>query len=235
MTPGWDSFLTPEDRELLRRTRWAKHGPFGLGQRPAILVVDAYYAALGVPRQRILDAIEEWPAACGLEGWAAIDRTATMLDQARSAGAPVIYLTGLVANPNPWNRKKRNLTRPTDPSRAPLQIVDELAPRDGELVLEKCTPSGFATSPLDQLLKVAGCDTVLVCGEATSGCVRATVVDACVLGYSVGVVADCCFDRIQASHWMNLFDMDQKYADVIDSKAAGSYLEGLGACESSSR
>jgi len=182
---------------------------------------------LACPVQPILDAIEEWPAACGLEGWAAIDRTATMLDQARSAGAPVIYLTGLVANPNPWNRKKRNLTRPTDPSRAPLQIVDELAPRDGELVLEKCTPSGFATSPLDQLLKVAGCDTVLVCGEATSGCVRATVVDACVLGYSVGVVADCCFDRIQASHWMNLFDMDQKYADVIGLDFATAYLRGV--------
>lgn len=235
MAPGWDRFLTSDDQELLARSRWAKRTPFGLGQRPAILVIDAYYAALGFPRQPILDAIDEWPASCGLGGWAAIDRTALVLDQARTAGVPVIYLTGLAANPNPWNRKDRSLTRPTDPARSPLRIVDELAPRDDELVLEKCTPSGFASSPLDLLLKVAGCDTVLVCGEATSGCVRATVVDACVLGYSVGVVADCCFDRLQASHWMSLFDMEQKYADVIDSTVVEPYLKGLTACESSSR
>jgi nicotinamidase-related amidase len=99
----------------------------------------------------------------------------------------------------------------------------------------RATGSDLATSPLDRLLKAAACDSVLICGEATSGCIRATVVDACVLGYCVAVVAECCFDRIQASHWMSLFDMDQKCADVIDSTAAGSYLEGTTTCESSSR
>lgn len=69
-----------------------------------------------------------------------------------------------------------------------------------------------------------GRNTLLVCGEATSGCVRATVVDACVLGYAVGVIADCCFDRLEASHWTSLFDMDQKYADVLEMSAIAQYL-----------
>jgi nicotinamidase-related amidase len=227
MAKGWDAFLTDEDRELLARTRWAKQEPFGLGSRPALLIIDAYYGALGLPRQPILDAVEEWPAACGLDGWAAIDRTAMLLEHVRAADVPVVYVTGLRANPNPWNRKDRGRTRPADPAAPPLQIVAELAPQPEDLVLEKCTPSAFTTTPLDLLLRAKGCDTVLVCGEATSGCVRATVVDACVLGYAVGVVADCCFDRIQASHWVNLFDMDQKYADVIDANVAEAYIKGL--------
>jgi hypothetical protein len=64
------------------------------------------------------------------------------------------------------------------------------------------------------------------CGQegATGGCVRSTVVDGRVAGYRVGVVSDCCFDRFEASHWMSLFDMNQKYADVIDVNEAEQYL-----------
>jgi maleamate amidohydrolase len=92
----------------------------------------------------------------------------------------------------------RSSPRRPSPGSAEL-IVDELTPADGDVVLEKCTPSGFTSSPLD----------------------------ACVLGYRVGVVEDCCFDRIEASHWMSLFDLDQKYGDVIDSSAALRYLERM--------
>jgi nicotinamidase-related amidase len=228
-TNGWGRFLTDQDTELLAHTSWAKREPFGLGTRPAVVVVDAYYAALGDSRRPLLESVENWPSACGPAGWAAVDRTVPLLSAARTGDVPVFYLTGLAANPNPWNRKRR--TRPRDPRRTAqeMRIVDELAPAAGDIVLEKCTPSGFTSSPLDALLTAAGIDTVLLCGEATSGCVRATAVDACVLGYRVGVVEDCCFDRIEASHWMSLFDLDQKYGDVIGSRAAMDYLEGVGA------
>jgi nicotinamidase-related amidase len=215
---GWDKFLTDQDTRLLERTSWAKREPFGLGELPAVVVVDAYYGALG-ERGPLLDQLDSWPAACGPAGWAAVDRTVGVLAAARAAGAPVFYLTGLAANPNPWNRKSHRKRHANA-----LRIVDELAPEPGDVVLEKATPSGFTSSPLDHLLTAAGVDTVLVCGEATSGCVRATAVDACVLGYRVGVVEDCCFDRIEASHWMSLFDLDQKYADVLDADAATAYL-----------
>jgi maleamate amidohydrolase len=228
-TRGWNRFLTDQDTQLLARTSWAKREPFGLGTTPAIIVVDAYRAALGDSRRPLLEAVDTWPSACGPAGWAAVDRTVPVLAAARDRHVPVFYLTGLVANPNPWNRKRRD--RPRDPARTAqdMRIVEELTPADGDIVLEKCAPSGFTSSPLDALLTAARIDTVLLCGEATSGCVRATAIDACVLGYRVGVVEDCCFDRIEASHWMSLFDLDQKYADVIDSAAVLRYLGGDGA------
>ena len=76
-------------------------------------------------------------------------------------------------------------------------------------------------------LRAIGTDTVIVCGESTSGCVRAAVVDAVTYRYRVGVVGECCFDRTQASHWMNLFDMHQKYADVVDVAAATDYFAAV--------
>jgi maleamate amidohydrolase len=228
-TTGWDRFLTAQDRMLLERTTWAKSAAFGLGARPAIVVVDMYYAALGLPRKPLLEAIADWPAACGQPGWEAVDRTGPLLELARSLDVPIFYLTGLAGNPNPWNRKQRVTLQPARSADSVdrLEIVDELAPQLGDIVLEKCTPSGFASTGLDILLTERGIDTVLVCGEATSGCVRATGVDACVLGYAVGVIGDCCFDRIEASHWMSLFDLDQKYADVLEADAVDLYLRGI--------
>jgi maleamate amidohydrolase len=72
-------------------------------------------------------------------------------------------------------------------------------------------------------------DTVIVCGEVTSGCVRASVVDGATHRFRMGVVAECCFDRTEAAHWIALFDMDQKYADVIELAEAAAYFERLGA------
>ena len=72
-------------------------------------------------------------------------------------------------------------------------------------------------------------DTIIACGETTSGCVRASVVDGSTYRFKMGVVEECCFDRTQASHWMNLFDMDSKYADVIDRFQAAEYFESISA------
>ena len=226
MPAGWERFLTAQDTELLDKTRWAKRSEFGLGNKPALVIIDAYYGALGLERRPIMDSIDEWPASCGLPGWDAIDATVPLLEKARQSGVPVFFLTGLPADPNPWNRKRAGRAAPARPAQF-LQIVDELKPRDGEIVLEKTSPSAFATTGLDTLLRAQGIDTLIVCGEATSGCVRATVVDGCVAGYAIGVVSDCCFDRVEASHWMNLFDMNQKYADVIDEAAAAEYLTSV--------
>jgi nicotinamidase-related amidase len=105
--------------------------------------------------------------------------------------------------------------------------VAEVAPLDGDVVIAKNGPSGFHDTPLDTVLRQRGVDTVLVCGEATSGCVRSTVVDACSRGYRVGVLGDCCFDRFEASHWVSLFDLDQKYGDVVSADDTIRYLKGL--------
>jgi len=229
----WSDFLTAGDSAVLAATSWAKSEPFGLGTRPAVLAVDLYYAALGYPRADILDAVADWPSACGQRGWDAVDRTAPVLDAARTADVPVVYFHATPPEYGRWNRKppRRLAARPRE--KDPNGILDEVAPRDGDVVLPKTGPSGFHETPLDTVLRTRGIDTVLVCGEATSGCVRATVVDACTRGYHVGVIGDCCFDRFEASHWVGLFDMDQKYADVLPADRAIDYLtdvsEGRGA------
>jgi nicotinamidase-related amidase len=227
----WNDFLTDRDRSVLAATSWAKQEPFGLGRRPAVVVVDLYYAALGLPRADILDAVRDWPSACGQEGWAAVDRTAGLLATARAAGAQVIYFHATPPRLGRWNRKPSKKLATRSAGVDPNDIVAEVAPHEDDIVLTKIGPSAFHQTPLDTVLRNGGHDTILVCGEATSGCVRSTVVDGCVAGYRVGVVGDCCFDRFEASHWMSLFDMNQKYADVLSADDAESYLRARDSTE----
>jgi maleamate amidohydrolase len=95
------------------------------------------------------------------------------------------------------------------------QIVPELQPVDGELIVRKTVPSGFFLSPLAPWLAMRGVDTLLVAGCTTSGCVRASVVDAVSHNLRTIVVSDCVGDRALEPHRANLFDMQQKYADVM--------------------
>lgn len=226
---GWDKFLTDRDREVLRRAGRQKTEPFGFGTKPALLLVDVYYAALGTERVDILESVERWPMSCGTQGWEAVDRIVTLLDKAREVGVPVVHVGLLEGFLSPWARETRNvLSKLTAEEEArAYQLIDEVKPREGELVVDKTAPSAFQGTPLQYHLTALGIDTLIVCGESTSGCVRATVVDAATHRYKVGVVAEACFDRTEASHWINLFDMDQKYSDVIDVEAAGEYLTSV--------
>lgn len=220
----WDAFLSERDREHLARG-WRKPGPFGLGARPVLLVIDDYRGSLGDRRLPLLEAVEEWPTACGLEGWEAVDRTAELLAVARAAGIPVVHTTNDPAGP-PWaiaEGRTQSLI-PADGWDRRYDIVDEVAPAPGELVIEKTSPSAFFGTALVAHLTHWGVDTVVACGNSTSGCVRASVVDASSYRYRVAVVEDCCFDRTEAAHALNLFDLDQKYADVISSDEAAAYL-----------
>ena len=87
-------------------------------------------------------------------------------------------------------------------------------------MLRKTAPSAFWGTPLAGHLTSLGVDTLIVAGESTSGCVRASVVEAAAHRYRVQVVEECVFDRHEATHAMNLFDLHQKYADVIPIEQA---------------
>ena len=106
-------------------------------------------------------------------------------------------------------------------------IIDEVAPRDGELVIRKAAASGFLGTPLIGHLVDRGIDTIIVGGESTSGCVRASVVDGCGNRFKMIVVEECVFDRHEACHAINLFDMSQKYADVVPLDEALAYLDAV--------
>lgn len=228
----WDPFLTDQDREHLKL--WGKTELNGFGSKPALLVIDDYYSVVGHERKPILESIKDWPMSCGLEGWAAIDKTATLLSIARGCGVPVVYARGLDGFPSPWARPRSGQSRRMDLSNLPPEIramgneiIAEVAPLPGELVIEKAAASAFQGTPLMFHLTALGVDTVIVVGETTSGCVRATVVDAATYRLRVGIVEECCFDRTQAAHAINLFDMHQKYGDVIDIPQAEEYFRSL--------
>ena len=230
MEEKWLAFLTERDKAHLAATGLDRREVFGLGTRPALLVVDDYYAALGTKREELLDSVTTWPWSCGLEGWRAIDKTIELLDAARGARTPIVFLRGMPDFPSPWGPRESRESLdhiPAELRKRANEIVDELAPQPGELVLEKAAASAFHGTPLLFHLNYLQVDTLIVCGETTSGCVRATVVDGATYRYRVAVVAECCFDRTEASHWINLFDMDLKYADVMGFEAVVQYLQSL--------
>lgn len=101
----------------------------------------------------------------------------------------------------------------TNPASA---IVDELSPETGEYVVRKTVPSAFAGTPLAPWLVTHGVQTVVVAGCVTSGCVRASVLDAMQYGFRPVIVSDCVGDRAIGPHEANLFDMAQKCGDVMD-------------------
>lgn len=105
--------------------------------------------------------------------------------------------------------------------------MDEIAPLEEDLVVDKSYASAFYGTPMVSYLNGLRVDTILITGGTTSGCVRATTVDAITRNYDVAVVGDCVFDRIEVSHKVSLFDMWMKYCDVITSEEALEYLSKI--------
>jgi nicotinamidase-related amidase len=220
---GWEPYLSERDRK--HDELWGKKEPYGFGKKPALLLIDIYYSVLGFERQDIFESMKMWPGSTGLEGWAAVDRTAALLEVARQARIPVVHIKGLQNGMKPWvHRKREPSTLPPEVIKKGHDIVAEVAPIAGEVVIEKTAPSGFQGTPLMFHLNSLGVDTLICCGETTSGCVRATVVDGATARFNMGVVSECVFDRTEASHFMNLYDMHNKYADVVTLDRAKEYL-----------
>ena len=113
------------------------------------------------------------------------------------------------------------------PGAATGDFATGLVPADDEIIVSKQYPSAFFATSLASTLTSLGCDSVLLTGLTTSGCVRATCVDAMSHGFRTLVVAEACGDRHDDPHRANLFDMNAKYADVISESAATDYLATL--------
>ena len=222
---GWEKYLSERDKK--HDELWGKKELYGFGKKPALLLIDMYYSVLGLKREDIFESMKMWPGSTGLEGWAAIDKAAELLAVARENGVPVVHIKGLQNGMKPWvHRNREASTLPPEIQQKGTEIVDELAPIAGEVVIEKSAPSAFQGTPLMFHLNSLGIDTLIVCGETTSGCVRASVVDGATSRFRMGVVSEGVFDRTEASHFMNLYDMHQKYADVVSLEITKNYLRG---------
>jgi maleamate amidohydrolase len=231
MARVWDAYLTPQDK-IVDGVR--SRGRFGFGERPALLLVDLYRAVFGDAPMALPEAMNDWPASCGLAAWEAIPHIQRLLAAARGAKIPVFYSTDMEMSGTPLLSWSRARTRPAGAPDSPEmaarrsrmhQIIDEVAPIAGELLIEKASPSCFSGTPLLAQLVARGIDTILVGGESTSGCVRAAVVDGCTARFNMIVAEQCVFDRTQASHAINLFDMHQKYADVLPVEEIIAHLQ----------
>jgi len=154
---------------------------------------------------------------------AAIERTRGLLAAARARGWPVAHSRIVYqdddADANVFSLKVPSMLRLKE-NLAASQVVDALAPAAGELVVRKTVPSAFFGTNLAAWLTQRGVQTLLVAGAVTSGCVRASVVDAMSWGFRPLVATDCVGDRALAPHEANLFDMGQKYAILMDRDAA---------------
>jgi len=197
------------------------HGRAGFGRRPALLVVDVNVG--------FTDPAS--PLVCELEDVVAAIRR--LLDEARRAALPVVYTTvsygegDKVAAAAFIDKIPALLT--LEAGSRWVEIDPRLAPEAGEPVLNKLFASAFFGTPLSSLLASARCDSVVVTGASTSGCVRATVVDALQHGYRPIVPREAVGDRNHAAHEANLYDIDAKYGDVVSVDDVVEHLEDLAA------
>jgi nicotinamidase-related amidase len=196
--------------------------PVQRGRRPAVVVVDLTYGFTD----------PAYPTGAEMSG--PVLATARLLGAARAAGLPVVFTTiaydaGQIATLT-WLKKATGMAALELGSRL-VEIDDRLARRPDEHLVVKTGASAFFGTALASYLTAAGADTVIVTGATTSGCVRASVVDAVQHGFPTLVPRDCVADRAAAPHEASLFDIHEKYGDVVDLDDVLAYVGALPAAE----
>ncbi len=215
MTSPWAGAISAEDELRYEKAGFGR--PSGLGSSPALLIIDVQYRTLGDSPKPFDEAIKDYTTACGEVGWQAVARIQRLLAVCRERGIPVLY---------PHVAPKQSYDAGTLGAKVPsimlvpehgYRIPDEVAPLADDIMLPKKHPSAFFGTPLASYLIGLGVDSLIVTGCSTSGCVRSTVVDAFAYNFKVLVPYDAVYDRSETVHKVNLFDMGQKYADVMST------------------
>ncbi len=219
----WQDIITPDVLEVYSSYRRKVF----VGPSPALLAIDLYDVVYrGGPRPPD-ELTRIHPSSCGEYAHAAIEPTKRLFAAARRAALPIFYSTGDVraeSRPSLVTATKRNKP-PADP--ADYAIRPEFQPQPQDVVITKQRASVFFGTPLIAHLTQLGVQTLVICGESTSGCVRASAVDAYSHGFHVVLVEECCFDRSILSHKINLFDMHHKYCDVMHVDQVVAHLDGM--------
>jgi maleamate amidohydrolase len=229
MTPEpdrvWADVITADDEERYRRAGFGK--PSGFGQRPGLLVIDVQYRTIGNSPKPFYESLQDYTTSCGEVGWAAMERIVSLLSAFRDAGRPILY--PCVAPKLAEDRQGTLAQKVPGIMDVPDQgyaFPEQVAPQPGDLVLPKKHPSAFFGTPLASYLIGLGLDTLVVTGCTTSGCVRATVVDAFSYNFTCVVPSDAVYDRSPTVHQANLFDIAQKYADVLSTAEVVAHVSG---------
>jgi nicotinamidase-related amidase len=179
----------------------------------------------GGPRP-VDEVAREFPSSCGINAWNAIEPTRRLFAASRRAGIPIFYSTSDTRPASRPGAIKATNRRSVEASPGLFAIRPEFAPQPGDVVLTKLRASAFFGTPLTAHLTQLGVQSIIVIGESTSGCVRASTVDGYSHGFHMSMAEECCFDRSDLSHKVNLFDLHHKYADVMKVEQVIAHLEG---------
>ena len=212
--------MTEKDKSAVEKL-YAERGfsqRVGFGERPAVIVVDFIIGFTD----------SESPLAGDLD--APLEQTLRILDAARTAGIPVVFTT-VAYDPSMKDaglfvRKVPSLKWLIEGSRW-VELDPRLGRREGEVLLRKKYASSFFGTDLVSQLTSQNVDTLIITGCTTSGCIRATAVDALQNGFRAIVPREAVGDRAQGPHEANLFDIDAKYGDVMSVDDVLACLEKL--------
>jgi maleamate amidohydrolase len=226
----WDRFLTARDQQVLAQSGYGRRG--GYGTRPALFVIDVQYNFCGDRPEDILEGLKQYRTHCGREAWEAVRHIEPLLVQAREKNLPVFYTESarrpdMVDSGVQVGKSHRGAERTVLEGTHATQTVAPLAPREQDIRIGKRKPSCFFGTIFMSHLNYFDVDTLILTGCTTSGCLRATAVDAYSYNFKVVIPEECAFDRFEASHAINLFDLNCKYADVIPAAEVATYLSAL--------
>lgn len=221
----WEGIIGEEEQKAYRAAGFGE--PSGWGRKPALLIIDVQYRTVGTKPMPFWEAVKEFPTSCGEVGWNAVRAIEPVLATFRQRTWPVLY-------PHVAPKRAYDGGRLADKVPAIMQVsakgydfVEEIAPRETDILVPKKHPSAFFGTALTSHLIDLGVDTLVVTGCTTSGCVRGTVVDAFSYNFRVVVPEECVYDRSAVSHAVNLFDMSEKYADVAPVEEVLTALQGI--------
>ncbi len=198
-----------------------------VGPKPALLCIDFYNIVYRGGAKNPLEIQDEHPNTCGMYAHASIEPTKKLIAAARMAGVPIFYCT---QDFRPMNRPPgvgSTKRQKVEWKKEDFDIYEPLAPQDGDVVIYKQRASIFQGTPIVSHLNYLGVQSLIVCGESTSGCVRASCVDAYSNGFHVSLVEECTFDRHELIHKINLFDLHHKYVDVMHLDEVVQHLGGM--------
>ncbi|MBI4333361.1 MAG: isochorismatase family protein [Chloroflexi bacterium] len=225
----WDDVISDRDKQVYKTSGMGARNA-GFGNKAAIVIIDVNYNWVGDKPEPILESIKRFPFSCGEEGWRSVNAIASLLPLARQKKVTIAYSTGQEKrNALDQGRWLSKSARSIEAAKISIgnQIVNEIAPQPEDIVIYKPKPSIFFGTSFMSLLNFVGVDSLLFCGGTTSGCVRASVIDAFSYNFRVSVIQECVFDRGEVTHKVNLFDMNAKYADVISAADVKKYLASL--------
>jgi nicotinamidase-related amidase len=227
----WDDFLTEQDQRVYQLAGYGKRG--GFGKRPALFIIDVQYNFCGdEPGLALEDGLATYRTYCGEAGWKAVPHIERLMHLAREKNLPIFY-TQSERRPDmsdsgvQTGKSHRGHEKTSTEGTHATQTVAPLAPRPQDILIGKRKPSAFFGTLFMSQLNQLDVDTLILTGCTSSGCLRATTVDAYSFNFKVVIPEETAFDRFEASHAISLFDLNAKYADVIPTDEVADYLTGL--------